>query len=64
MYHPGKSGGGGGSIEYTDASVIPEDVDCVLVLGGDVEPFCRPQGTVTGRISRSLASIWVRWISC
>ena len=26
---------GGGSYKYTDASVIPEDVDCVLVLGGD-----------------------------
>ena len=26
---------GGGSYKYTDASVIPEDVACVLVLGGD-----------------------------
>lgn len=26
---------GGGSYKYTDASGIPSDVDCVLVLGGD-----------------------------
>ena len=35
MYHRENPAEGGGSYKYTDASVIPEDVDCVLVLGGD-----------------------------
>ena len=50
---PGKEQG------YTDAAQIPEDVDCILVLGGDGTLL--QAGTLWKGISHCLELTWGLW---
>ena len=50
----------GRQFKYTDASRIPPEVECVLVLGGD-GTFCRPPGIWWIRGFPFLASTWAPW---
>ena len=49
-----------GPYHYTDPDGIPQDTQCIIVLG-EMEHFCRLQGMWCIWISLFLESIWELW---